>query len=168
MKLCDSAVKRLAKHSVMYCAIKNFGQSKLLVYNSLMIATYFNSLSAHIVSSIPNCVRHVGYGRELNSYPAISILRPDSADYQSNIRHLADGSKLYIIRCMVRGYSHSDIDDSQSACEELARSIESAVQSYNHQYLLDDARVLSVETDEGLYAPYGICDLEVEMALVSA
>lgn len=154
-------------HSVIDYAIKNFGQSKLLVYNSLMIALFLNSLGAHIVSSIPNCIRHIGYGRELHSYPAISILRPDSADYQSNIRHLSDGSKLYIIRCLVRGYTHSDADDPQSACEELARSIETAVQNYNHLYLLDDARVLSVETDEGLYAPYGICDLEVEMAIVS-
>jgi len=130
-----------------------------------MIATFFNSLGAHIVSSIPNCIRHIGYGRELNSYPAISILRPDSADYQSNIRHLADGSKLYIIRCMIRGYSYSN-EDSISASETLASQIELAVQTYNHLYLLDDARVLSLDTDEGLYAPYGICDVEVEMNFV--
>lgn len=133
-----------------------------------MIAKFFNELAQHIISAIPNCVRHVGYGRELHAYPAISILRPDSADYQSNIRHLADGSKLFIIRCMIRGYSYSDALDPHTEIELLARSIENAVQSFNHTYLVDDARVISLDTDEGLYAPYGICDVEVEMLVVSS
>jgi hypothetical protein len=165
-----------------------------------MIAKIFYTLGKHIESSIPGITRFVGLPRDLHSYPSFTIHRPDTASYQSNIRHISDGSKLYIVRCSLRGYTYTSVETSIDDSETLARQIEVAVQSFARAVAiitleeegilstqesdelstqdlfniliqrelsyLDDARVVSLETDEGLFAPAGICDVEIEMLYV--
>lgn len=165
-----------------------------------MITKIFDALGRHIVQSIPGITRHIGYGRELNSYPSFSILRPNTASYSSNIRHLSDGQKLYIIRCGIRLYNRSSVETALDDIEVLARNFEIAINSFpravaiavleesgfittqqgallttqdalalvqqNHLNYVEDARVISLETDEGLYVPVSICDIEVEMFYV--
>lgn len=167
-----------------------------------MITKIFDALGRHIVQSIPGITRHIGYGRELNSYPSFSILRPNTASYSSNIRHLSDGQKLYIIRCGIRLYNRSSIETALDDIELLARNFENAIASFpravainaleeggfittqqgellttqdafvlvrqNQLSYVEDARVISLETDEGLFAPASICDIEIEMFYVEA
>ncbi len=167
-----------------------------------MIAKIFDALGRHIESQIEGSTRHIGYGRELHSYPAFSIIRPTTASYSSNIRHLSDGQKLYIIRCAIRGYTRTMYETALDDAEYLARQLELCISTFPRTFTLgslveqgvlstqqgedletqdlfniaiqrgatymDDARVLSIETDEGLFAPLGICDLEIEMFYVEA
>ena len=97
-----------------------------------------------------------GYVDLVSDFPAVALLRPSVE--RANI-----GNRVTIdsFTFIVRGYVLTD-EDSISASEALARSIEEIIQSLNSS-LIYSARVLSVETDEGLLSPYGMCDIACEV-----
>jgi hypothetical protein len=97
-----------------------------------------------------------GYIDAVNSFPAVALLRPSVAR-----QHLGNRSIVHSFTFIVRGYTLSD-QDSIDSSEALARAIEQNIQSINSP-LIDDARVLTVETDEGLLSPYGMCDISCEV-----
>lgn len=139
-----------------------------------MLAKIIYSYAQHVAASIADCKWHIGFLTDLNDFPAISVLRPSSADAQQTIRYIGD-ARISTIRLMVRGYTYSSADDGDSvdATEQLCADIEAATASYPHSehsairnILIQDARVLSIETDAGLMSPYGICDVEVELFYV--
>lgn len=101
-----------------------------------------------------------GYIDQVSDFPAVAILRP-SVQRQ----HIGDRVTVDAFNFIVRGYVLTD-EDSISASEALARSIEESIQSINSP-LIYDARVLSVETDEGLLSPYGMCDILCEVRWIN-
>lgn len=96
---------------------------------------------------------------EVNDFPAITFLP------QGEVRtHRGDGRKLATLTMLVRAYAH-DGDGSEiiGVTEELAESIEDAITTFadsNRALGLEESDVVSFRTDEGLFAPYGIADLE--------
>ena len=50
--------------------------------------------------------------------------------------------------------------------ETLGKELDDAVESFSqiHDNGLEECRVLTFRTDEGLFAPYGITDMQVEFA----
>jgi hypothetical protein len=67
-----------------------------------------------------------------------------------------------VVSYSLRGYEYSD---DIGKFEQFMRAIEEAVQTYDLAYpsLVDDARVISVRTDEGTLAPYGIVDMQLQV-----
>jgi hypothetical protein len=58
-------------------------------------------------------------------------------------------------------------EDSLYDSENLARDIEQVVTSYadsSANLSVHRSQVLSIGTDEGLFSPYGIADVEIEIA----
>ena len=101
-----------------------------------------------------------GYIDAVNDFPAVAILRPSVQ--RANIGNAVTVDSFSFI---VRGYTLTD-EDSIGASEALARSIEQCIQSLDSP-LIYDARVLSVETDEGLLSPYGMCDIVCEVEWIN-
>ncbi len=97
-----------------------------------------------------------GFIDQVNDFPAVALLRPSVE--RANI---GDRVTIDSFTFIVRGYTLTD-EDSIGASEALARSIEQCIQSLNSP-LIYEARVLSVETDEGLLSPYGMCDIACEV-----
>ena len=97
-----------------------------------------------------------GYIDQVNSFPAVAILRPSVKR-----QHIGDAVKINVFSLVIRGYVLTD-EDSINASEALARDIERIVQSLDSP-LIYSASVLSIETDEGLLSPYGVCDLACEV-----
>jgi hypothetical protein len=97
-----------------------------------------------------------GFIDAVNDFPSVAILRPSVQR-----AHIGAAATLDSFSFLIRGYVYSG-DDSLVAAEILARDIELCVQSFNYQ-LVYDSRVLSVETDEGLLSPYGMCDILCEI-----
>jgi hypothetical protein len=107
-----------------------------------------------------NVTRRLAFLHEVNDFPAICTYTP-----RETRTHYGDGRRIAQITLNVRGYSYSG-DDAIGECELLARSIEDAVDTYARAHPdlgLYEARVLSLRTDEGLYAPHGITDLTVQI-----
>ena len=97
-----------------------------------------------------------GYIDQVNDFPAVAILRPSVARAS-----IGDAVTVDSFSFVVRGYILTD-EDSINASEALARDVEESIQSLRSP-LVYDARVLSVETDEGLLSPYGMCDVLCEV-----
>lgn len=97
-----------------------------------------------------------GFIDQVSDFPAVAILRPSVARANIGDRVTVDAFSF-----VVRGYVLTD-SDSIDASEALARDVESTIQSLRSP-LIYDARVLSVETDEGFLSPYGMCDIFCEV-----
>jgi hypothetical protein len=117
-----------------------------------------STLVAHISASTASVgFRGMRFLHEVNSFPAFYI-HPQN---ESRV-HEGDGGAYAIAAISIRGYQYSDqLDD----IEAFMRSIEESIQTYApaHPSLVDDARVVSVRTDEGTMAPYGIVDMQFEV-----
>lgn len=101
--------------------------------------------------------RGMRFLHEINSFPAFYI-HPQN---ESRV-HEGDASAYAVQSISIRGFQYSDqLDD----IEQFMRDIETAIQSYAPAYpsLVEDARVVSVRTDEGVMAPYGIVDMQLEI-----
>ncbi len=97
-----------------------------------------------------------GFIDQISDFPAVALLRPSVE--RANI---GDRVTIDSFTFIVRGYTLTD-EDSIGASEALARSIEECIQSLDSP-LIYSARVLTVETDEGLLSPYGMCDIACEV-----
>lgn len=97
-----------------------------------------------------------GFIDQVNDFPAVALLRPSMSR-----QHIGARATVERFSFIVRGYVQTD-EDSIYASEDLARAIERIIQSLDSQ-LIYEARVLSVETDEGLLSPYGMCDIVCEV-----
>ena len=102
------------------------------------------------------------YLDEVNSFPSVSVLRPTitSSKRRATITrdHIGKRATIDKLEVTVRGYVHSSLDSSMTDCDVLARQLEIAIQSIN-SHLIFSSYVISLSTDEGLYSPYGICEL---------
>lgn len=96
---------------------------------------------------------------EVNDFPAITFLP------QGEVRtHRGDGRKLATLTILVRAYVH-DGDGSEiiGIAESFGDEIEEAITTFarNHRSLgVEESDVVTFRTDEGLFAPYGLADME--------
>jgi hypothetical protein len=120
--------------------------------------TILSTLIAHIATATASAgFRGMRFLHEINSFPAFYI-HPQN---ESRV-HEGDGGAYAVAAISIRGYQYSDQLDT---IELFMRSIEVAIQTYApaNRNLVDDARVVSVRTDEGTMAPYGIVDMQLEV-----
>lgn len=119
-----------------------------------IIATFI----AHIESSTGySGYRGLRFLHEINTFPSFYVHpRGESR------KHDGRGAKLAILSLDVRGYGWSE---GLSYIEELVRNLEIAAGTYlhTHRYLVHEARVTQLRTDEGAMEPYCICDMSVEI-----
>ena len=119
---------------------------------SIIIADAIDSISADTAS---RGYRGFRYMHELNDFPCFCL------HTETETRAWTD-QRYGILKCSLRGYQHSDnLDD----IETYTRAIEASLQriSRAHRPRVEDVRVISVRTDEGIFAPYGIVDMSVEI-----
>lgn len=116
------------------------------------------SLISHIAtnSSSPG-FRGYRFLHEINTFPAFYV-----AFHNERRIHKGAGTVYGIISMNLRGYCWSDNLDS---IEEYMRTLETAIQTYRPSFLrfVDEARVISARTDEGVMQPYGVIDLDLEV-----
>lgn len=100
---------------------------------------------------------------EVNDFPALTMIP------QTEVReHRGAGRKIATFTIQIRAYAH-DGDGSEiiGVTENLADEIDDALFSFAEtvrQHEVEESRVISLRTDEGLFAPYGIADLEAQIA----
>ena len=108
-----------------------------------------------------NVFRHFKYLDEINDFPTICLI-PGSEVRQE----LSANRRLGSIAVSLRGYVFDE--NNIDTAEIFAQNVESKVDSFSANVAskangVSDARVTSFRTDEGLFQPYGIADLEVEI-----
>ena len=109
-----------------------------------------------------NITRNYHVLDEVNDFPAITMIP------QNEIRdHRGAGRKIATLSLQIRAYAF-DGDGSEiiGVTENLAEEIEEAIDTFansNRQFEVEECRVTALRTDEGLFSPYGIADLEAQI-----
>jgi|TARA_A100001015_G_scaffold210989_1_gene236507 hypothetical protein len=120
----------------------------------------------HIVANTDvldgNCQRFFVYLHEINDFPFIAFLP------QEEIRnHRGAGRKIAVISIFIRAYVYNG-DDPQTEAETIGFSIEQAIETFApsataRSFKVEEARVISFRTDEGLFKPYGLADFDMQI-----
>jgi len=109
-----------------------------------------------------NVYRTYKYMHDLNDFPAITFI-PNREERD----HFGAGQVHGIISIQLRCYVYDgDTADIADECERLADQIEAAVDTFAptyRQYEVEEARVVSLRTDDGLMIPYGVADLQISI-----
>ncbi len=109
-----------------------------------------------------NVYRTYKYMHDLNDFPAITFI-PNREDRD----HFGAGQVHGIIAIQLRCYVYDgDTADIADECERLADQIEAAVDTFapaNRALEVEEARVVTLRTDDGLMAPYGVADLQISI-----
>ena len=109
-----------------------------------------------------NVHRTYKYMHDLNDFPAITFI-PNREDRD----HFGVGQVHGILAVQLRCYVYDgDTADIADECERLADQIEAAVDTFsatNRALEVEEARVVSLRTDDGLMTPYGVADLQISI-----
>lgn len=109
-----------------------------------------------------NVHRKYKYMHDINDFPAITFI-PGREDRDHFGDQQVHGILAIQLRCYVFDGDTSDIADE---CERLADQIEAAIDTFATSYRnfeVEEARVVSLRTDDGLMTPYGIADLQISI-----
>ena len=98
---------------------------------------------------------------ELNDFPSLCFVAGSERREQ-----LGANRRLGTIDVALRGYVFDE--NNVDTAEILAQNVESKVDSFSANVAarangVSDARVTSFRTDEGLFTPYGLADLEIQI-----
>jgi len=117
-------------------------------------------LAANTDALPSNVIKRFAYMHEVNDFPAITLV-----PRREQRTHRGVGRIHAITEVMVRGYIH-DGDDAIGAADTLADQIETAVDTFSDtypQFAVEEARCVAVSTDDGLYRPYGLTDVTIQI-----
>ena len=123
-----------------------------------------DALVDHLVTNTDAVANNVHkrylYLNEVNDWPTITFI-PQS---EVRVSRGAD-ARQGIIDLFLRGYIYDD-DDPLGEAETFGMQIDDAVETFrdsNRALEVEEARVLEFRTDEGLFHPYGMADLTVQI-----
>ena len=124
-------------------------------------ASSFDSSYTYQVNLFDNVFRRLKFLDEINDFPAITMSGVDEDPE-------AIGADVHFgnLDLTLRGYVKSE--NALDACDDLADDMEYVIDGVNHTTTaaskeVVDCKVLAVETDQGLFEPYGIAMMEVEI-----
>ena len=110
-----------------------------------------------------NITRNYHVLDEVNDFPALTMI-----PQLETREHRGAGRKIATFTIQIRAYTF-DGDGSEiiGVTEDLGDEIDDAIETFaaNHpQFEVEESRVISLRTDEGLFTPYGIADLETQIS----
>ena len=98
---------------------------------------------------------------DINDFPTITFTTP-----QESFAHFGDGQVFKSMTQSIRGYVRTTEEDSLESSENLANDVETVVSRFAQDasnLSVHRSQVVALSTDEGLFTPYGICDVDVEI-----
>ena len=111
-----------------------------------------------------NVFRHWKYLEEVNDFPTICFMVGAVTR-----QHVGGDVRYEFFEVNFRGYVHGE--DSLNLADDLSEDIDFVVNSFRNKALItnssleiSDALVLSISTDEGLFDPYGLCDISSQIS----
>ena len=129
-------------------------------YTQPPVVTFSNSNVA-FASTQTQVFRTFKYMDDINDFPTITFTTP-----RESFEHFGDGQQLRSMTQSIRGYVHTTEEDSLESSENLANDVETVVSRFAQDasnIAVHRSQVLTLRTDEGLFTPYGICELDVEI-----
>jgi hypothetical protein len=107
-----------------------------------------------------NVYRVFKYLDDVNDFPAITFV-PRRIERD----HRGAGRQMDVMGIDLRIYVYDgDTADIAAECERLAEQVEEAIDTFaaaNRALEVEEARVATLRTDDGLMSPYGIADIQL-------
>lgn len=100
------------------------------------------------------------FAEEINDFPAICVY-----NVIDSISHIGAGVKYGTLSLNIRGYVRNN-EDPVTEGEKLIDDIEYVINNYKYvsrHLCVEESRVISLETDEGLFAPFGVINIEAQI-----
>ena len=123
-----------------------------------------DALVAHLATNttahVNNVHKSYKYLEEINDWPTITFL----PQVETRISRGAD-ARQGLLNIFVRGYIYSE-EDTLGEAETFGMSIDDAIETFpanNRALQVEEARVTEFRTDEGLFHPYGMADLSLQI-----
>ena len=117
-----------------------------------IIAALIDTLQQHTASRGYRGLRFI---HELNTFPCFCVhAQSETRSYES------DNARLALMSVAIRGYCWTD---SLDEVEAFARQLEQGVAVFASSPLIQEARVTSLRTDEGLLEPYSAIDIDAQI-----
>jgi|LUMW01.1.fsa_nt_gb hypothetical protein len=111
-----------------------------------------------------NVFRHWKFLNEINDFPTICFMVGAVTR-----QHVGGDVRYEFFEVNFRGYVHGE--NSLNLADDLSEDIDYVVNSFRNTALtadntleVSDALVLDISTDEGLFDPYGICDIRSQVS----
>lgn len=117
-------------------------------------------------TKVQNVIRQFKYIDDINAFPTICFYVTNEAR-----RHIGAGIRYAILTINIRGYVTTNVEDRLNAidvADDLLEDIEFIVNGLSylaeaHALNIEEARILRVVTDEGLFDPQGIAEITAEI-----
>ena len=106
--------------------------------------------------SIVNVFKRFKYIDEINDFPSVCLYVSSDLKYLEQTAEY--GGYLYI---SLRGYVKSE--DTVGTCDTLVQDIEEAINTITDETIFEGIRISTIRTDEGLFSPFGIIDIGLEV-----
>ena len=123
-----------------------------------------DALVAHLATNTTALVNNVHksykYLDDINDWPTITFL----PQIETRISRGAD-ARQGLLNIFVRGYIYSE-EDALGEAETFGMAIDDAIETFpatNRALQVEEARVTEFRTDEGLFHPYGMADLSLQI-----
>jgi len=124
------------------------------------------SESYRFKTKVQKVERRFRYIDDINAFPTICFYVTNEAR-----RHIGGGIRYAILTINIRGYVETDTQDRLNAidvADNILEDIEVIINGISYlndacDYDIEESRILSVSTDEGLFDPYGIADVTMEI-----
>ena len=100
------------------------------------------------------------YLNEINDFPTITFIPQSEARVARG-----GGFRQCVISVFVRAYVY-DEEDALGTAETFGMQIDDAIETFPETYRnfeVEEARVTEFRTDEGLFHPYGMADLSLQI-----
>jgi hypothetical protein len=117
-------------------------------------------LAANTDALPSNVFKRYLYLDDINDWPTITMMPQTEARI-----HRGADARQGIFTVFIRGYVYSE-EDSLGTAETFAQQIDSAIDTFADtyvQYQVEEARVIELRTDEGLFHPYGMADITLQV-----
>jgi len=136
------------------------GEKVSPVTNANFIAPY--TFKSNVFNK--NVFRHWKFLNEINDFPTICFMVGAVTR-----QHVGGDVRYEFFEVNFRGYVHGE--NSLNLADDLSEDIDYVVNSFRNTALtadntleVSDALVLDISTDEGLFDPYGICDIRSQVS----
>lgn len=117
-------------------------------------------LAANTTAHVNNVHKSYKYLDDINDFPTITFL-PQT---ETRVTRGAD-FRQGLLNIFVRGYVYSE-DDALGTAETFGMAVDDAIETFaanNRALQVEEARVTEFRTDEGLFHPYGMADLSLQI-----
>jgi len=117
-------------------------------------------LAANTTAHVNNVHKSYKYLDDINDYPTITFL-PQTETRVSRGADFRQG----LLNIFIRGYVYSE-EDALGTAETFGMAMDDALDTFaenNRTLQVEEARVTEFRTDEGLFHPYGMADLSLQI-----